>query len=234
MASKNSKKDTREIVIMSLGGSIVCPNSPDVTYLKKLKKTLLKHLDERRFILIIGGGKIARKYMAAGDKIVDLKSEEKDWIGIYATRLNASLVRAIFKDKAHPKIIENPTKKINFKEDIMVAAGYLPGCSTDYDAVLLAKNFNVKTIINMSNIDYVYDKDPKKFKNVKPLKDLKWKELLKMTGHEFKPGLNAPFDPIAAKEAMKMGLNVLSVHGKKLENLDKVLYGEIFEGTLIQ
>ena len=92
-----------------------------------------------------------------------LTSKELDWLGISATRFNAYLVKTIFKNLTYREIIADPTKKIRMKnEKVIVAAGWKPGCSTDYDAVLLAKNLGVKTLINLTNIDYVYDKDPKK------------------------------------------------------------------------
>jgi len=47
--------------------------------------------------------------------------------------------------------------------------GWKPGWSTDYDAVIMAKNISADAIINMSNIDYVYDSDPKKNRNAKKL-----------------------------------------------------------------
>ena len=60
------------------------------------------------------------------------------------------------------------------------------------------KNLNVKTIINMSNIDYVYDKDPKKNKDAKKIKNIFWRRYRKISGNKWEAGLNKPFDPIAA------------------------------------
>ncbi|MFP4401310.1 MAG: UMP kinase, partial [Candidatus Woesearchaeota archaeon] len=114
------------------------------------------------------------------------------------------------------------------------SSGFHPGNTTDYVAVLLAKKFNVKTIVNLTNIDYVYDKDPKKYKSAKPVKDLNWNEFFEIMGKKFSPGMNSPFDPVAAKEAQENGLKVLIANGHKIANLDKLLYGEIFKGTIIQ
>jgi uridylate kinase len=236
MGKKNRKIDSRETVVLSLGGSIMVPkNLPDYSYLKKLRKLLLKHLDKMRFIIICGGGRTARNYMAAAGKVVELSDSEKDWIGIAATRLNASLVKSIFREKAHPKIITNPYEKIkDFKEDILVAAGYLPGFSTDFDSTVLAGQFRVKTLVNLTDVDYVYNKNPKEHRDAKPIKDMLWKDFFKMFGVKFRPGMNVPFDPVAAKEAEKKGLKVLVVNGRNLDNLDNLLYGEIFRGTIIE
>ena len=115
---------------------------------------------------------------------------------------------------------------------ILIAAGWKPGWSTDYDTVLLAKNLNVKTIINMSNIDYVYDKDPKKNKDAKKIKNIFWRRYRKISGNKWEAGLNKPFDPIAAKEAEKLGLKV-TIIGKNLRNFENLLNDKKFYGTII-
>ena len=115
---------------------------------------------------------------------------------------------------------------------VLIASGWIPGWSTDYDAVLLAKNFGVNEVINMSNVDYVYDKDPRKFKDAKKIERIRWTNYLKMTGTKWKAGMNVPFDPIAAKEARKSGISV-SLIGKDLNNLKSLLDGKKFRGTLI-
>ena len=93
-----------------------------------------------------------------------LSQADLDWIGIHATRLNAQLLRNIFVGHAHPHIIKNPTIDIDADEPVIIAAGWKPGCSTDYDAVLVAKNQGAMRLVNLSNIDYVYDSDPKKIR----------------------------------------------------------------------
>jgi uridylate kinase len=154
-------------------------------------------------------------------------------MGIAVTKVNAELVRIIFGDKAYEKVIYNPTLKIKTNKKIIIGSGWKPGCSSDMDAVLLAKNLKAKTVINLSNICYVYDKDPKKFKEAKPIKKMSWQELIKIVGGKWTPGLNAPFDPIAAKLCMKLGLEVVIMKGTDLVNLKNFLTGKRFQGTVI-
>ena len=127
--------------------------------------------------------------------------------------------------------IINPNDKIISDAKVLVAAGWKPGFSTDYDAVLLAKNIGAKMVINMTNVDYAYDKDPK-LEGAKPIEETTWKEFRKIVGSEWKPGLNMPFDPIASKECEKLKLKV-AIIGKDIDNLRKVLDGEKFKGTMI-
>lgn len=223
-------------IIISLGGSLVVPNGGiDVKFLSEFNLFIRKKIAEkRRFFIVVGGGSTARHYIESVKGIVGKITDwDLDWLGIHSTRLNAHLVKTIFQDVAHPRVIANYEKKItNLKEPLVVAAGWKPGSSTDYDAVVLAKDYGAQVIINMSNIDSVYDKDPNRYPSAKPLHKLTWEEFEKLVGSKWTPGSNLPFDPIATKLAKKFGL-IVYVIGKNLANLESILKGEEFVGTVI-
>lgn len=224
-----------EIIVISLGGSIIVPREINVKFLKGFRRIILKHIKRgKRFIIISGGGKICRKYQSSASRVVRLKSDDLDWLGIHATRLNAHLLRTIFRDYARKTIVKDPTERIDFRNKVLIAAGWEPGFSTDYDAVLLAKQFGVKTLVNLSDVNYVYDKDPAKYRKVKPIKRMGWEEFREIVGDKWDPGLNKPFDPVASKEAKKLGLRVVIMNGRKLKNLDSFLSGRKFRGTVIE
>ena len=219
---------------MSLGGSVIVPDKIDINFLKSFKKTIDKYTNKGyRFVIICGGGKIARDYQKAASQIVKQSNDYLDWLGIHATKMNAWFMKAVFGKDAEKLIVDNPTKKIKFIRRILIAGGWKPGWSTDYDSVLLAKNLGVKTVINVSNIDYLYDKDPKKHKDAKKIKNISWKQYRRISGNEWKAGLNLPFDPIAAKEAEKSKLKVFII-GKNLRNFENLINGKKFEGTIIK
>ena len=134
---------------------------------------------------------------------------------------------------AHSRIIKNPHHKEPAKEPVIIAAGYKPGWSTDYVAVLLARKYGANVVLNLSNIDYVYNKDPRKFKDAKAYTLLSWPEFRKIVGNKWDPGLNAPFDPVASKLAQKHGLTVIIMNGKNLANLKRFFAGKSFKGTVI-
>ncbi|MBI2550491.1 UMP kinase [Candidatus Woesearchaeota archaeon] len=225
-----------ETIIISLGGSVLAPHQIDVGFLRHFRQLILKFVHNgSRFVIICGGGKTAREYQGAARNVVNAVHEDLDWLGIHATRLNAHLLRTIFREAAYPRVIKNPNEKIKLKESqrIVVAAGWKPGRSTDYIAVLLAKNLGAKTVVNITNTDFVYDKDPTKFSDAKPLRQISWKGFRKLIGvSKWSPGLNTPFDPVAAKVAEKMKLKV-AVMGKDLGNLEGFLTGRKFRGTVI-
>ena len=75
---------------------------------------------------------------------------------------------------------------------------------------------------------------PKKFKNAVPIKNILWKDFRKIVGNKWEPRMNKPFDPIASREAEKLGLEVVILNGKKLKNFERYLNGEKFIGTVIR
>jgi uridylate kinase len=231
-----------EYVVISLGGSLIVPDEIDWKFLKKFRETLITQIKKtnRRFIIITGGGNICRKYQQAASKATKLTKDDQDWLGIHTTRLNAHLIKTIFRDYAHPRINKNPRTKedlnVHFEqgERIMVAAGWRPGWSTDYVATILAERLGAKTLINLSNIHYVCDKDPKKFKDAKKIKNITWKDFRKIVGNKWDPGLNMPFDPIASKLAQKLGLKVIITKGNDFTNLKKIFADKAFKGSVIE
>ena len=223
-----------KIIVISLGGSVIVPDKIDVSFLKNFKKTIGKYTAKGyKFVIICGGGKIARDYQKAASQIAKQSNDYLDWLGVHATKMNAWLMKAVFGKDAEKLIVDDPRKKVRFTRNILIAGGWKPGWSTDYDAVLLAKNIGVKTIINMSNIDYLYNKDPKKYPDAKKIKNILWKQYRKISGSKWKAGLNAPFDPVAAKEAEKSKLMVIII-GKNLRNFESLLDNKVFEGTIIK
>ena len=211
------------------------PDEVDTKFIKAFRKFLDTQIRKgRRFILICGGGKTARKYMNALPKARKCTTEDADWIGIHATRLNAEFVRSAYKDIAHREVVCDPTKKADFREKILVAYGWKPGWSTDYDAVLHAKQHKVKKLINLSNIEYVYTKDPKKYKDAKKIERIPWTDFRKIVGDKWSSGLNMPFDPVASKLAQKLKLEVAIMKGSDLRNLANFLDGKKFRGTIIK
>ena len=222
---------------MSVGGSLIVPDQIDTTFLTNLKNFIEEEVatGKRRFIIIAGGGRTARRYQDAAYTVAGLDDEDLDWIGIHSTRLNGHLLRTILKEKAHPAMITNPdeVEDVPGEVPIVVAAGYRPGGSTDLRAVQIAKKVGAEKVVNLSNTDYVYTADPKRDKAAEKIENITWTEFRKLIPEDWDPGLSVPFDPIAAKAADTNGIEVANINGEKIEELKKYLNGESFIGTLI-
>lgn len=228
----------KEIKVIDLGGSIVAPDEVAVEFLTDFKKIILDWLNEdkeRKIIFVVGGGGPARKYQQGYRALVETPDhDEQDWIGIMATRLNGQLLKAVFQDLCKDAVVYDPTGDVPFTGRVLVGAGWKPGFSTDYDAVLLAKQFGASSLINLSNIAKVYTADPKLDPDAKPIDKISWAEFKKIVGDEWIPGKNTPFDPVATKEAADMGLKILVGSGSDLDNFKNMLYDRDFDGTIIE
>ncbi|MCE5256429.1 MAG: UMP kinase [Spirochaetaceae bacterium] len=216
---------------------------------------------ERRVILVIGGGEPARSYQAAyrgvlarlaadadadGSADADGRAAAEssaapeaesdkamDWIGIAATRLNAQLVKQILGPLCTDDVVTDPSSPIDFSGKVLVASGWKPGFSTDFDAVYLAERFGAKMVLNLSNIAKVYTADPRLHPEATPIDSISWKDFRTLVGSTWSPGANLPFDPIASARAESAGIPVLCAAGRDLDNLFRILDGKAFSGTLI-
>ncbi len=227
-----------EYKILSVGGSIIIPKTGfDVPFLKKFRSFLVSQVQQgERFILVIGGGGTARSYQAALKGVIKTDNTTLDWLGIHTTILNAQFVRLFLGDTlCHSEVVVDPRKKVTTRKPIIVAAGWKPGMSTDADAIMLAKTYGVTEIINLSNIEYVYDKDPNLYPEAKKIEEIDCATFRKnIVGDVWTPGFNAPFDPIASKAAQKLGITVSILQGTNLAEVKKAILGKKFRGTLIR
>jgi uridylate kinase len=228
--------ESRETIVISLGGSMIVPGGIDTDFLAQFKTVIKDQVVRGNQVYIIaGGGSTARKYIHALQELhVDASSDNLDWMGIHATVLNAHLIRLMLGDITPIGVIKGPDDDLSFSESIVVTHGWEPGNSSDYPTVMVAGAVQASKVVNLSNIDYVYDQDPKKNPNAKPLKHISWENYLKLIPSEWRPGLNTPFDPVASRKAQERGLEVAIMNGDGVENLANYLAGNDFKGTIIK
>lgn len=225
------------VELFDFGGSIVAPDKPDVNFLKEFYTFATSWLLEdknRKLIVVVGGGAPARLFMNALKEKGVTDSDSLDRVGIKASHLNAQLVKEFFGDYCLDPVVEDPSVTFSMRGRVLVGAGWKPGFSTDYDAVVLADNFKLDRILNLSNIKQIYSCDPKKDPSAKPLEKLSWQEYKKMAGESWTPGANLPFDPVATAKASEMGLKVYTALGRDLNNVKNILENRPFVGTVIK
>jgi uridylate kinase len=221
-------------VVVALGGSIVHPDEIDTNYLKDLKKFVAPLTKKgMKFVFVIGGGALARRFQNAAAAVAHVTDDDKDWIGIHATRLNAHLLRTVFRDVADPVVIDARGRVKVLMHPITIAAGWRPGWSTDYVAAQIAADFGARAYIIAGKPAFVYSGDPSVIKGAKPLLGLSWKEYRKMIPAKWIPGFHAPVDPIAAKLSDERGLRAVIINGKDLGNFRDLLNGKEFQGTIV-
>ena len=229
--------------VLSLGGSIVAPPSgPDVGFLVDFRRRLeawLTAAPDRRVILVIGGGGPARSYQTALKEFraaigeTGSCDEALDWLGIAATKINAQLVKSVMGSLCTDPVVTDPSAPLTFSGKVLVASGWKPGFSSDFDAVYLGERCGARTVLNLSNIAKVYTADPKLDPRATPIDSISWAEFRAMVGSTWTPGANLPFDPIASARADEAGIKVICAAGKDLDNVFRILDGAPFIGTVI-
>ncbi len=221
-------------VVISLGGSLIVPDGIDTEFLSGFKKLIEEEVEKgKSFVIVTGGGKVCRRYQAAGKEIADFSQTEIDWLGIHVLRLNAEFVRMLFGALAHERVVIEPSDLKSVTKPIVLCGAEAPGHSTDFDAVEMAVQVGAQRIVNLSNIDFVYDKDPKRFVDAVKIARISWSAFRKIIPEKWEPGLNSPFDPIAAARAQELGLEVAIMNGKPPTHLADYLTGKSFVGTVI-
>lgn len=223
-----------DTIVISLGGSIVVPHDIDTDFLLRFRSLITEQTEKgKRFIIIVGGGHTARKYIDALEVAGEIDNIRKDWMGIYSTHLNAQFVKIFFKDLAYKELLLDKKNIPDTDKPVLFGAGGTPGSSTDLGAVAVAETSGATCVINLSNIAHVYDSDPNKNPNAVKYEKLSWDQYRSFIPSDWTPGLSTPFDPIASERASDAGLEVAIMNGKDLENLRRYFEGEDFEGTVI-
>lgn len=223
-------------IVISLGGSLIVPDQLDISFLKNFKNLILNFVAQGfSFVIVTGGGRTARVYQEALAEINNSSTDDLDWVGIGALRLNALFVLKMFGTLAHSEVINNGPDGLNdsISSPIIICGAEKPGSSTDLGAILFALKLGSNRVINLSNIDYAYDSDPRTNPDAKKLENVSWKEYRSYIPSEWKPGLSTPFDPIASKYADENNIEVAIMNGKDLDNLENYLNNNSFKGTII-
>lgn len=223
-------------IVMSLGGSLIVPEGIDTKFIKSFVSFIKEYVEKGySFMLITGGGRLARVYGDALKDVIQPSNFELDLLGISITKTNAEFIKICLGDLAYESIVQDPDVIPETKKPVLVGGGWKPGNSSDLAAVHAAKSLGAKRVINLTNIDYVYDSDPNKNVNAKPIENISWVDfLLLFPDNNWVPGANRPFDPIASCEAQNDGQEVVIINGKNLENLGACIEGKKFIGTVIK
>ncbi|MDO8528416.1 MAG: UMP kinase [Nanoarchaeota archaeon] len=225
----------KKVIVISLGGSLIIPDKVDTKFLKKFKKAILKNTKKHKFVIVCGGGSIARKYISSLREI-GINEKFQSFSGISATRMNARFMTHFFNmnpEYGIPHTIKLLDKYAKRQDIIFCGAlEYKPNQTSDATATEIAKHF--KTIfINLTNVPGVYTKNPMEHRDAKFIPRMTWMELYRKTNkNKYKPGQHLILDQTATKTILKNKITTY-VLGKNMRNLNNFLNGRKFKGTII-
>lgn len=221
-----------DIVVLSVGGSILLSKETEPDYLKNLVFLLQKLSIDYKLYVVVGGGRIAREYIRLG-RSLGLSEETLDCLGIDITRVNAALLSHLLPtaNKTIPHTTDHATQLTN---PIVIMGGTTPGHSTDAVAAELAQKTKAIRFINATNVDGIYDTDPNTNPNAKKIKEIPVQTLIKKYGTTWNvAGKNVVIDEPALAIIKQARLATFVVNGKRLDQLENALTGQPFDGTTI-
>ena len=223
-------------IVLSLGGSLInTDRGIDQEFLSAIKGIIAK--SEHKFGIVTGGGFAARKY-ANAVRAKGGNEFEADEAAIKATKDNAKAVIGAFGKNAYSKVCKDfdEARKAAKKYKVVVMGGTIPGITTDSDAALLAEAIDARKLINISNVDGIYDSDPRKNPSAKKFSELDYHRLIHLAC-EFdtrRAGENFVFDILACKLIARSRIETHFVSGRNIEDMKAAIEGRKHDGTVIK
>ena len=226
----------KKVIVMSLGGSLIIPDKVNYKLLEKFKIVLRKFYKTHKFVIVCGGGAIARAYISALQE--EHKSQyEISQAGIRATRMNAMFLMQFFgKKDANDTLPRNMEEvKANLHDNNVVICGalrWVPHSTSDSTAAKLA-SFLKTDFINLTNIKGLYTSNPLINKSAKFIPKDDWKTFEKRAhALGFKAGQHFVLDQKASTIIRQHKIKTY-ILGDNMNNLKNYLAGKSFIGTTI-
>ena len=222
-----------KIVVISLGGSLIVPNKINDSYIEKFKQTLLK-FKEYKFVIVAGGGLTARTYIDALER-QKINKRIQALIGIRITRLNAWTLINLFKGNCARNIAKSlkEVKSLLNKNRIVIAGGlrYMDENTSDGTAASIA-NLLKANLINMTNVNGLYNKEPK-LRGAKLIRKISLERFDKIVKKiKYHPGQHFVLDQHASDIISKNNIKTYII-GSNLNNLERLIKNKRFLGTTI-
>ncbi len=225
-------------VVIKIGGALIQDEKGNIRVerLAEYAKVVLKLRKENTDVacIIIGGGKTARKYIESARKLGAAEGLS-DEIGIRAAQLNAQIMIGALDEEAYPTIPETlqEVAEAAATGKIVLVGGLQPGQSTNAVAALVAERIKADMLINATDVDGVYTKDPKKDPSAEKLDEVTVNELQEIIDEKgFFAGKYKLFDPIALKILERSKIPTRIVNGEDPKSILRIIAGENV-GTLI-
>ncbi len=227
-----------KVEVLSLGGSVIIPSATDkidYDYLKSFKK-LIASIKDKRFVIATGGGSTARKYMKALEQ-EGFDKKVQCIMGIYVTRMNAKFMADFFDGMACQTIPRSLAEVKNLlKRNKVVFVGglrYEEDNTSDGTAARIA-NYLRTDFLNITDVDGLYDKDPRKNKDAKFISHISLDDFDKMVKKlAYHPGQHFVLDQHASAIIRRHKIRT-TIMGKDIENIRKCLNDKDFKGTVIE
>ncbi len=226
-------------IILKISGEALKGNSQNVSLeeLDKIKKIIeILQKNNHKIGIVIGGGNFFR-----GREHPDMNKLTRDSIGMLGTVMNALYLHDYLDKSNIPSIISTPfdfpyllenfsdnelEEHLVNNEVVIFGGGVgMSGYSTDSGTVLALKKLKGELIIKLTNVDGVYDDDPKINKNAKKFDHLTFREVIE---NDYKV-----MDEYAFRECEKLNIKIIVMNFKDYEKINEQIDNKINIGTIV-
>lgn len=212
-------------IVIKIGGSVsIGENGPNYSYFRQLLPVLNRLKKHHQLIVVIGGGRLTRSYGKTIENF-NLVDREKEEIFIQLIKANVSFLAGLLKIRpifSLGSVGQNTTG---------VIGGIAPGRSTDANGAMAAKKIRADLFIKLTDVDGVYNRDPKKFRNARKLNDIRFSDMKKLAV-KGSPNKYGVLDKLATKTLSQGRIKTIIINGKDPRNIEKALRGEKIGTTI--
>ncbi|MCX6801300.1 MAG: UMP kinase [Candidatus Diapherotrites archaeon] len=225
----------KKTIVLSVGGSLFFDDKPKTAHIAKFCETVNDLIKGGfAFVLVVGGGQVARTYQASA-KSLGANNFEMDEVGISVTKSNVLLftynIENAWKDVLQD--VKMARKVLSFGRT-PVFAGNMPGQTTDAVAASIAEYLQCD-FCNLSNVDGIYASDPAVHPGTKMFEELTHTKMLSLVkAIASKPGAHTFVDVHAANILWRSKVRSFFINGSDLTNFKACIRGEQFKGTIVQ
>lgn len=219
-------------ILVKISGKLLNPEAPSIV--KDYADIMNKLYGEGyRIAVVVGGGRYARSYITCA-KALGLNDAQADIVGIEIARVNALLLALAIGDNAYTPIPRNidEIQRAWSTNKIVVVGGLQPGQSTAGVAAVVAESLGIKRLLYATDVEGVYDKDPRKYNDARKLDVVTVDKLVKVLSQRYEAGGYELLDPIAIQIIKRSCIEVTVYNGTDPTNIYRALEGSI--GTKIQ
>lgn len=215
-------------LVIKIGGSLLFDENQQLDvqrfqqYAQVIREILSKGHD---LMLVVGGGVLAKTLVAHGDAL-GADTASKDRLGIAATWVCAQLMIAAIGESTFPTPIMSETQLLQCleTEKLLVMGGLQPGQSTNAVAARVAELTKTKIILNVTDVDGVFESDPKDSDQAQLLPVVTVDKLRQIVSSlESKPGTYPLFDKVALDIVERADIEVWFVNGQDPNNIKRAI-----------
>ncbi|MBI4214953.1 UMP kinase [archaeon] len=220
-------------LVLSLGGSMVFDSKPRTDYIREVSRLVLGLRATAG--VVVGGGTAARDYIKAAREFGE-DNFDLDLLATTVTWANARLCVPAFSGRFFYDIDEAGEWLLSGGGHTALLGGTHPNQTTDTVGAMLAEKIGADRWVNLSNVDAVYDNDPRKHSDAKKFSIMTHEQLVNIATAQDRrgPGENFIIDTPAARVLARSNIEAHFVKGTDLKQVGLALQGKKHAGTVVR